>query len=308
MRSRHIEVTVDLDRVRAAAERIRAMTSVALIAVIKADAYGLGAVRVADVLAGVADEFAYFSVEEARRVRRPGIVLGPASGEPTEYRELGLRPGVGDRAEAERCRGLRPLLNVDTGMQRFGCRAEEIEELLTLSGATEAFTHADGPGGAARLRALCAGRVERMHAAGSALLDEPAAWLDAVRPGLALYAGAVRVTARLAKVRETGGRIGYTGFETPRVGVILVGYSQHLRCGPVLINGRWQRVLEVGMNTAYVSVDAADREGDAVVLLGDGLTETEVAAQCGARPHEILCHYTALGERRYVTDGRTVSD
>jgi len=171
----------------------------------------LGATPVADALASVADDFAYFSIDEARAVRRPGIALGPALGEPAEYRELDLRPAVSSRAQLERFRDLRPLLNVDTGMQRFGCSAETVEDILTHDRVDEAFTHADTPRAAALLRELCGGRVPVIHAAASGLLGVPEAWLDAVRPGLALYRGAVRVTATLATVREVSAESGTAG-------------------------------------------------------------------------------------------------
>ena len=65
----------------------------------------------------------------------------------------------------------------------------------------------------------------RLHAAGTALLGIPEARLDAVRPGLALYRGAVRVSAPLAEVHASAGPVGYSGFtpSTGRHGVILAG-------------------------------------------------------------------------------------
>jgi alanine racemase len=301
MRSKHINVTIDLARVRASAEAIRAKTRVALIAVIKADAYGLGAARVAEALAPIADEFAYFSVDEAREVGRPGLVLGPPAGDPTEYRELRLRPTVANRKQAAKFAGLPVAINVDTGMHWFGCRPEELDDLLKCSGANEVFTHAEQLASAELLRSLCSGRQLRLHAAATALLDYPAAWLDAVRPGLALYRGAVRVTTRLTAVRAREGPAGYTRFEYPHAGIILSGYSNHLQPGPVIINGRAQRILEVGMNTSFVCVDRSDQVGDEVVLLGDELTEIEVAREFKIRPHEVLCRYTAMGVRHYVS-------
>ncbi|MCK4343518.1 MAG: hypothetical protein KAY37_17530, partial [Phycisphaerae bacterium] len=112
--------------------------------------------------------------------------------------------------------------------------------------------------------------------------------------------GAVRVSTRLQSVRGTKGPVGYTGFTCPRVGIILAGYCNFLQPGPVLINGRRQNLLEVGMNTSFVTVDPRDKPGDEVVLLGDGLTETELSNHFGTREHEILCRYTAMGSRHYV--------
>jgi alanine racemase len=306
MRSRNVTSTVDLDAVRANAERIRGTTRVALIAVIKADAYGLGATAVADCLASVADEFAYFSIHEAREVGRPGLVLGPPEGDPSQYRELGLRPCVFTREDAARFAAMPVTLSVDTGMQRFGAPRELAEEILARGNVVEMMTHAAQPEAAVKLRIFAldaphraAGRSMRLHAASSAMLPAPETWLDAVRPGVALYRGALRVTTKLVSTRETSGPVGYTGFRSPRVGIILVGYNAGLMPGPAMIDGRRQQILEVGMNSSYVSVDARDRAGVEVVLLGDGVTEAEVAMPNRVREHEVLCRYGPMGARQY---------
>ena len=303
MRSPSVEVAVNLDSVRAAAESLRQRTGVGLIAVIKADAYGLGAVRIADALASVVSEFAYFSVTEARVVGRPGLVLGPPDGAPAEFRELRLRPAVTDRRTAQQFAGLPVAIKLDTGMQRFGCQPEDLDDLARTCNVVDYFSHAVTLAATRCLRVACAGRGRPLHAAATCLLGEPEAWFDAVRPGLALYRGAVRVTTRLQTVRETKGPVGYTGFHHSPAGVLLVGYSNGLQAGPVVINGRRQHLLEVGMNTSFVTVDPTDRPGDEVVLLGRELAEPELAQHFGTREHEILCRYTAMGVRRYATPG-----
>ena len=300
MRSRHVTVAIDLDRTRASAEAIRAKTGVPLIAVVKADAYGLGAVRVAEALAPVADDFAYFTIDEAREVDRPGLVLGPPSGEPREYRERRLRPTVINRDDAAKFAGLPVALNVDTGMHWLGCQPDELDDLLARSSATEVYTHAVDAASAKLLGSLRKGRSLTMHAAATSLLDCPQAWLDAVRPGLALYVGAVRVSGRLLTAKAARDPIGYTRFECPQVGIMQCGYANGLQAATVIINGRRQRILEVGMNTCLMSVAPSDRAGDEVLLLGEGLTEAELASELGIRPHEVLCRYTGFGVREYV--------
>lgn len=301
MRSRSITVQVNLDTIRAAATAIRRKTGVKLIAVIKADAYGLGARRVADALADIADDFAYFSVAEARDVGRPGIVLGPPEGNPADYRELNLRPSIGTIADALRFAGNPVALAIDVGMQRFGAPGELVDELLRLTAAREAHAHTVSPQGAAALVSAAAGRIPLLHAAASALLNEPTTWLDAVRPGVALYRGALRVSTPLHTVRETGSAgVGYSGFHATRVGIILAGYCNLLRPTPIMLNGRRQELLEVGMNSAFVSVDARDQPGDEVTLLGDGITEAEVAERLNCREHEVLCRYGSMGQRSYI--------
>lgn len=307
MRCPHVQVAISLDAVRASAESIRAQTGVGLIAVIKSDAYGLGAPRVADAIASVVDDFAYFAVSEAREVGRPGLILGPPDGDPAEFRELNVRPAVGNLDDARKFAGMPVALKVDTGMQRFGCPPEQLDDLIKHCDVTEYFSHAVTTDATDQLRAACAGRGRPIHAAATCLLDKSESWFDAVRPGLALYRGAVRTTTRLHTIRSTSGPMGYSGVECPLVGIVLVGYSSFLQPGPVLINGRRQRLLEIGMNTSFVSVDPQDRPGDEVVLLGDGLDEAELARHCAVREHEILCRYTAMGPRRYVSGQIPVS-
>lgn len=301
MRAKHIVVNVNLDTIRENAERIRRQTGVGLIAVIKADAYGLGAPRVADTLASVVDEFAYFTLAEAREVGKPGLITGPAEHAPAEYDELRVRPTIMHAADAERYAKIPASISVDTGMQRFGCEPADFERLLRHGNVTDVYTHAGAADNVQRLKALVRGR-HRMHAACTALLADPNNWLDAVRPGVGLYRGAMRVSTTLVSVRETRGPVGYTGFSSPHIGIILAGYSNRLAPAAVLINGRRQRLLEIGMNSAYVSTDPRDKPGDEVVLLGDGLTELEVASTLNIREHEVLCRYGACGIRQYAAE------
>lgn len=129
------------------------------------------------------------------------------------------------------------------------------------------------------------------------MLAHPPAWLDAVRPGLAIYTGAVRVCVPLIETHATHPPAGYSGFSAARHGVILCGYSGGLRPGPCMINGQHRRVLEVGMQSSYVEIGEKDRVGDSVVLLGEGLTETTVAAAWKCSPQNVLMQLSRAGRR-----------
>ena len=309
MVSQHLRVTVDLARVRRNAADVAARVRVPVWATIKADAYGLGAAEVARALRdvpGVAG-FCVFALDEATSIDlwnltgKPAIALGPpATLDPETWVEAHVRPAVSTVDGALQLADARPILCVDTGMQRFACPPERVDEVIAAGAIDEAFTHATRLEHVTRLRELTAGRRMVRHAAATALLEEPAAYLDAVRPGLALYQGAVRVVARLADVRRSAGPIGYTGWvsETGHHGVILAGYSQHLRAGPVIVNGRRQRITEIGMQSAYVTLHPDDRVGDEVVLLGAGVTETDVAAAWKATPHQALLTLAGAGVRQ----------
>jgi alanine racemase len=303
-------VVVDLRRVRANAQDVVARTGVPLLAVVKADAYGLGMREVAVALADVADGFCVLTLAEAAvnalwaSAGKPIVVLATPGhdADAGDYRNHHARPAVASADEAQQFADADPLLSVDVGMQRFACPAERVDAILRGGLVREAFTHATRPEHVEQFVEIAGGRGLRLHAAGSSLLGEPRAYLDAVRPGLALYQGAARVAARLVEVRESSGPIGYTGWRsaTGRHGVILAGYSHGLRAGPCLVNGQPRRVPEVGMQSAFVELGPADRPGDEVVLLGDSLTEADVAAAWGTSPHEALVRLCRLGVRSYL--------
>ena len=306
MHSEHVHVDIDLGRVRGNVARIAGQTGVDVIAVVKSDAYGLGARRVAEAIGDLVSEFCVFSLAEARAAslwevaQKPSMSLGPAIGVgASELAEAHVRPAVWTAEEARRLRDARPLLNVDTGMRRFACLAAQIDAVIAAGGIDEAFTHATRMEHVRLLVSLVGGRGLRVHAAASALLNEPEAYLNAVRPGMALYRGAARVSTRLVEVHDGGLPAGYGGFVADRFGVILCGYSHGLRRGPCLVNGGCRSILEVGMQSAFVEVGPNDRNGDEVVLLGGGLSEAQIAGAWESSEQQALVALTGAGMRAY---------
>ncbi len=304
-----VRVHVNLGNIRAAAEEIARKTKVDVLAVIKADAYGLGAREVAGAIADVAQGFCFFSLKEAIAAnldanwRKPSILLGPpGSMVPQDYISLNLRPAVSTVEQATTLRKANPIACVDAGMQRFACPASEIDRVIAAGGCREAFAHAPTMEQVKKFKEITAGRGLRLHAAASSLLNEKDAWLDAVRPGYALYHNAIQVTTKLVEVHAAHGPAGYTGFSVPRFGVILCGYSNGLRKGPCLVNGQLRRVLEVGMQSAFVEIGEKDRVGDDVVLLGDGLQPETVAKEWNCTPHEVIVRLAGSGVREYAND------
>jgi alanine racemase len=312
--SPHVSVHVDLARIRANAEAIAQRTGVELIAVVKADAYGLGADAVAAAIGDVVDAFYVFSTAEvvAGRLReiaeRRIITLMAESEDPEFYISRDIRPVVWTAERAKALKKARPILSVDTGQQRFACPLDQLDTVREAGDCDEIMTHATTlPQVHALVEAVCGGdaterqrRGIRLHAAGSALLDKSEAWLDAVRPGLALYEGATRVTTQLVDVRQGGKRpAGYTGFSAPHFGLILAGYAHGLRSGPCLVDGHARRILEVGMQSSFVEIGRSDRVGDEVTLLGGELTPQSVADEWKTTPHEALLHLASLGRRMY---------
>ncbi len=302
-----MDVQIDLERVRANAAEIRAQVKVPAWAVVKADAYGLGIDAILPVLSDLVDGWCVFTLDEAEAARiwertgRPSLALSLAANEnASRYLAAHVRPAVWDVQRAKALREAKPVLSVDTGMQRFACPVEQIDAVLQAGKCDEAFTHATSLAGVNRLKELVSSRGLRLHAAGSSMLHEPQARLDAVRPGLALYRGAVRVSTPLIETHETLGPAGYTGFSASRHGVIIAGYSNGIRPGPCIINARRSRVIEVGMQSAFVELAPNDRVGDRVVLLGEGLSEADVAAAWKTSPQEVLCRLCGAGNRSYM--------
>ncbi len=296
-----------LSTIRDNARRIAEAVGVPVMAVVKADAYGFDAAEVAATIADVVDGFCVFSVSEAAAAKLWDVAKKPilAIGPPDQF-DAGffisqhVRPAVTTAAQAEAYRSALPVLCVDTGMQRFACPPEMCERVIDAGQITEAFTHAIRAQQAARLVELLGGRGIKLHAAASGLMNDPSCRLDAVRPGLALYANAARIATPLVEARDSRGPIGYTGFSASRHGAILCGYSNGLRPGPCIVNGVRRRIPEVGMQSSFVELGPADKVGDEVILLGDGLTELDLAAAWGVSPQNVLIQLTGAGPRSFV--------
>ena len=132
-------VKIDLDAISANFDAIAAKTRVPVMAVVKADAYGHGAIQVAQLLRDRAAFFGVSSMLEATELRRAGLtnpilILGhtPVSAFSTAIRE-GIRPTIFRYedavalSEAAVAAGISAPFHfaVDTGMSRIGFPATE---------------------------------------------------------------------------------------------------------------------------------------------------------------------------------------
>ena len=218
---------VDLGAIRGnlAAVRSTLPASLKVCAVVKADAYGHGAIPVARAaLVAGADWLAVATPTEGLELSRDGIaapilVMGPTpADEMADAVAAGLRLCVYDRGTIEAIAAVaaaagtvaRLHLKVDTGMARLGCapggeavelaRLVDRERSLELEGFWTHLAEADdvaSPRTAEQVRVFAteaerldrAGIVPRMlHCASSAgALLHPAARFDMVRCGLPLY-------------------------------------------------------------------------------------------------------------------------
>lgn len=217
---------IDLDALRynLAQARRRLAPSCAILAVVKADGYGHGAVAVSRTLVRLgAAALGVATLQEGVILREAGItapilLLGALL--PHQYADLvayRLTPVIHDRDAAARLADYAAAkdlawpahVKVETGMGRLGLAPEEVPPLLEsgcferglrLEGMMTHLADADGDdpeytrGQIARFRtvldrAAAAGRMPPLiHAANSAaILRYPEAHFTAVRPGLMLY-------------------------------------------------------------------------------------------------------------------------
>jgi len=244
--------------------------------VIKADAYGLGLREIARALtAEGCRTFFVATLTEARLVRdaQPGAAIyvldGLLPGASPHYAGFDLRPCLASLAEirewAAYCdatgRRLRAAVHLDTGINRLGLPASEVEALagperelfehFDLSLVMSHLACADEPGHPMneRQRLLFDALRSRLPAAPASLANSggtflgPAYHYDLVRPGIALYGGrafegktnpmqwVVQLQARILQIRDVaaGQSIGYGASyvtERPaRIATIACGYA-----------------------------------------------------------------------------------
>ncbi len=143
-----VRAEVDTRAVRGNLERLRAWLPrrVAILFVVKEDAYGHGLLPVARAARGIADWFGVACLAEARALRRagfeepifimtppvgPSLVQAVREGFHLPVADMGMIPELQEASARARRRAL-VHLEVDTGMGRFGLLPEEVDRALEL--------------------------------------------------------------------------------------------------------------------------------------------------------------------------------
>ncbi len=234
---------IDVSAIYRNAKALKRHARKRVISVVKADAYGHGAVRVAETLAPITDMFAVATVEEGRELREAGIdtpILVLFTGTPADAEQAlasRLIPTIAGWDFAETLDRLAsdtvPIpvhVNINTGMNRSGVPWRDAPQFLRrlqqlraldIEGLFTHFATADMPDKSfvsvqcKRFAAVLENAPARcVHAANSAAtLALPTAYFDAVRPGLSLYGiypGAERPIA-LEPALTWKSRVGWTG-------------------------------------------------------------------------------------------------
>jgi alanine racemase len=335
------ELTVDLGAIRRNARTLlRALEGSQLWAVVKANAYGHGAV---DVAAAVIDEGAgalcVATVPEALELRREFplariLVMGPTSSsrEVAEAREAKLELAVWDDEIPD---GVRVHLKLDTGMGRWGLSelpqpGPEVVGLMShLATADsdpafaeqqiEEFRHATEP----------YSDLMRHVANSAAALRLPASRFDAARCGVALYGlspfgedpaadglePALSWRSYLAEVKrlEAGESTGYgrrfVAGQPTWIGIVPVGYADGFRRDltgtEVRVSGEPRRVVgTISMDAFAVELEGEEPVGAPVTILGHGVLAEKHAEVAGTINYELVCGVNAdpRRARRVVVD------
>lgn len=256
---------IDLDAIVANWRALDALTppDCETAAVLKADAYGCGAARVARALAGAgARRFFVAHLEEGTLLRAalgPGpaihVLNGLAPGEVPVFRAADLRPVLSAPAQVRAAAGsgLALAVQIDTGMNRLGLEPDEIAPALAALAGMRielVMSHlhsADLPGSPASAAQLAAfraalplfpGAAPSLAATGGILLG-PAHHFAVTRPGIGLFGGLPFAAARpvaalhvpVLQVRAVapGEAVGYGGAyvatRPTRIATIAAGYA-----------------------------------------------------------------------------------
>lgn len=292
-------------------------------AVVKADAYGHGAAEVALALQEIADGFCVAICREGAELRLAGItkpILVFAPVLDAYDRELcafyNLTVTVNSLNSAKLCCGLDCHIKVNTGMNRYGCHAEELEEILAhtdkervkgvyshlykaedekvCAEQKEVFSYA-----AEKVKAYSPEAVAHLSASGGILRGKDYLF-DGARCGIMLYGycpsgfkaegltPALKVYARLAQeTKPVGGGVGYNTADKKYETL----YTYRLGYADGFFRG-----VPLGEKTLCMDAFVSEKKEELLCVFGDA----ELYADCaGTISYEALCSVTRRSVRIY---------
>jgi alanine racemase len=334
------EITIDLGALRRNVRTlVRVLDGAELWAVVKANAYGHGALDCAQAaLEAGASVLCVATVAEALDMRAglPDariLVLGPtSSGELAQARAARLSLVIGDGPIPE---GVAVHVKLETGMGRWGVSelsapARSVVGVMThLATADDDLDFARTQLERFRVATESFTQLVRHAANSAAALRLPESRFDAARCGIAIYGlspfgtealadglePVLRWTSEIAQSRllRAGESTGYgRRFVAERdtwVGIVPVGYADGFRRDltgtAVSVAGERCRVVgTISMDALAVELRHEEQPGTRVTLVGPGVPLEEHAAVVGTIPYELACGIDSseARARRVVVD------
>lgn len=314
---------IDLDVIK---DNIRTLhRSKDFMAVVKANAYGHGAVPVARAALEAGATWLGVAIpEEGIELRNAGIespiLLLSESFHLYDVVRYHLTPVVYTRNNIiELPRDWPVHLKVDTGMHRVGCQPEEVSSLINLIDRRGLrlqglMTHLAGANDSRQLavfdsiiKDLHLGPKVLVHAANSNAVLQGIGKYDMDRCGIAMYSGAMKLKSRVGIIQrvEAGEGISY-GWnyclkERGHVAVIPIGYAdgvpRRLKSTTVLINNRFRStIVSVTMDQTIVDIG-----NNFSISVGDevDLRVHEWPERLGTISYEVLCGIRERVPRHY---------
>ncbi len=327
-----------------------------VMAVVKANAYGHGAVTIAKTLEPLADALAVACIDEALELRAAGIAA-----------PILLLEGIFERdevaiaaeenfwlcvdndwqlacvKESNVSKPIHAWLKIDTGMHRLGIEHDRAGSALkSLKNSANVcddivlcthFASADDLESDQTqhqidlFNAACKNLPGKQSAANSpGILAWPQSHYDWVRPGYMLYGNSpftvphsntkalrpvMTLCSKIISIRDVkpGEAVGYgaswSASRPSRIATVTIGYGDGYprltpNGTPVLIDG--QRASLAGrVSMDMITIDITDlsgiEQGDEVILWGEGLPVTEVAAHAGTIGYELTTRMPARTQR-----------
>jgi alanine racemase len=315
--------------------------TVLVAGVVKANAYGHGAVPVSRALVEEGAEWlAVSNVAEGLELRRAGIAArimvmgGVLPFQRQALLDAHLTPVVHSLEELREWdavgRILSAHLKVDTGMARLGMREAPAAILAAVAalkhvhveGLLSHFATPEDPVQSAaqmeRFEAvLRVVKPEVIHFASSFAISDrlKGSWLTMVRPGIALYErvltwkAAILAVKNLPKGEPVGYGARYRAERDIRTAVIAAGYADGVpraltNKGSIAIGDCLAPIIgavSMDLTTIDVTDCAPVHIGDEAVIIGGAITADDVAQMAGTISYEILTGIGNRVERVYIS-------
>ncbi len=328
------------DHIRKNVESLYKYSGKPLIAVVKADAYGIGAIPISLLLQDMEEisAFAVACVEEGIELRKAGIkkkilVLGGVlKGEEKAFIEYKLTPVVSHMEHLKALENIPIPIQVkyDTGMGRLGFLEEVIEDERIEGVLSHLSTPLDE--NFSRLQIDSFKEIVKMykglkyiHMESSAGVIYRVPFASHIRVGLALYGEkpfqdypvelkpAIEIRAKIISVKNlpTGFPISYSKSyitEKPtKVGVVAFGYADGLmkslsNKAYLYYKGEPVKILgNITMDMTMIDLTGKEAQvGDWVGIVGENQSFTFLAKIAGTIPYELMTNLSSRIKREVV--------